>query len=144
MLSFLDYKRNKNQTQKREIGDICPKLKFNRPLPPYIPTIRQGLRTLFDLYFFPILLQGNFSNWRYLFLWSDAIEFKCIFLSLFSGSVRKYISVKTHWYLNQLIDLQCKSICRFLWDRGLYRTGFSNNYRLTTENLDVQNNTADN
>ena len=31
----------------------------------------------------------------------------------------------------------------FMRQRGLYQTGFPNNYRFTTENLDAQNNTTD-
>ena len=38
----------KNQTQKSEISDICPKLKFNRPLPLYIPTIWLCLTYMFS------------------------------------------------------------------------------------------------
>ena len=70
------------------------------------------------------------------------LNLNVFFLSFFSESVRKYISVKTHWYLYQFIDLQCKSIAGF-YETGLCWTGFSSNYCLATENLDAQNTTTD-
>ena len=47
------------------------------------------------------------------------LNLNVFFLSFFSESVRKYISVKTHWYLYQFIDLQCKSIAGF-YEIGVY------------------------
>ena len=139
MLSPLDYTLTKTKHKKVKKETFAQNWNLTATPSPHISLQLGEEENFIWLIYFPILLQGNFSNWRYLY----AIEFKCIFLSFFSESVRKYISVKTHWHLNQLIGLLCISIFRFLWDRGLYQTGFSNNYRLTTENLDAQNNTTD-
>ena len=139
MLSSLDYTLTKIKHKKVKKETFAQNWNLTATHCSHISLQLGKEENFIRLIYFLILLQGNFSNWRYLY----AIEFKCIFLSFFSESVRKYISVKTHWHLNQLIGLLCISIFRFLWDRGLYQTGFSNNYRLTTENLDAQNNTAD-
>ena len=142
MLSSLDYTLTKIKHKKVKQVTFTQNWNITDPLPHISLQLSKGENFIWHICF-PILLKGNFNNWKYLFLWSEAIEFKCILFIIFLRVCWKIHFSENPRILKSVYCLQCKSICQFLWDRGLYWTGFSNNYCLTTENLDAQNTTTD-
>ena len=84
--------------------------------------------------YFPILLQVIFVIERTCFFGLMGFNLNVFCISIFYKSVCKYISVKIHWYLNQLIDLHWKSMFKIsFYETVVYiklLNGTLENYRL--------------
>ena len=127
---FLGSGSYKNQTQKKEReSEICPELEFNTPIHSYLQ-LGKGKNFIWLMYF-PILLQGNFCNWKNLFLWAGGILSNCILFIIFLQVFFKIYFSENPLIIKPLDWFALEIDLPVFMRQWLILTGFLNNYHLS-------------